>query len=332
MLDVQKYIGKPKIAVDEVDDLTTRFEVKYLPKWFGHTIGNAFRRAILGYSLGGAITGLKINGIDHEYSTIDGVKESVVDIMLNIKKMRFRVDEDIEDIQWVSQRFDSVGKFKSSDINFPTWIELLNEDVYLFEITDSDTQLVFDLRVEKWYGYLSIDRLKERENQKEQDRDIGLLLIDNSFKAVDYVKYDVQEHIDDFVWRSKDELILEIKTISEKISGREILSFASEVVNSYVKMFMFDESFIDKSVLVKHQELNDGSDKMVEDMDIKTMPIEALPLSERTRKALVKNDILYIEDLEWKKKSELLSLRWVGKKAVQEVQDALEERDKSLAE
>lgn len=331
MLDIQEYIGKPKVVVNEVDNCTTKFEVQYLPNGFGHTIGNAFRRAILGYSMGGAVTGVKINGVDHEYSTIQWVKESVVDMMLNIKKMRFKISDEIDKIQWVSQRFKGIGKFTADDIQLPTGIEIVNEDEYLFEVTDDETEVVIDFRIEKGYGYISIDQLKKREKEKEE-QDVGLLLIDNNFKAVDYVKYDVEEVIDDFMGRSKDKLVLEVQTISEKISAKEILTFASEVMNSYVKLFMFDDSYIDKSVLVERKQLEDTSDKMVEEMDIKTMPIEALPLSERTRKALVKNDILYIEDLEEKKESELLSLRGVGKKAVQEVKEALDDMDKSLAE
>jgi DNA-directed RNA polymerase subunit alpha len=93
MLDIQKLIGSPKIIVSNVDDKTTKFEVKYLPRGFGHTLGNALRRIILGYSMWWAITGMKIKWVPHEYYVIDGVKENVIGIMLNFKTLRFKVDE-----------------------------------------------------------------------------------------------------------------------------------------------------------------------------------------------------------------------------------------------
>ena len=100
---------------------------------------------------------------------------------------------------------------------------------------------------------------------------------------------------------------------------------------SYAKLFIFDDVYIDKSVLVELNEIKSNETQAAEEMDIKTMPIDALPLSERTRNALIKNNILYVEDLEKKKKGELLLMKGVGRKAIEEISAALQNIDKALA-
>ena len=164
------------------------------------------------------------------------------------------------------------------------------------------------MRVEKGYGYYSIDYLRSRD-RKDDDIDANLLLIDNEFKVIDYAKYDVREVIDDFQGGLKDSLILEIQSKYENISPKEFLAFAGEVLASYAKLFVFEDIYVDESAFIQLEELYEEKEKLPEEMNIKTMPIDALPLSERTRNALIKNSILYVEDLEKKRKVELLSMK-----------------------
>lgn len=329
MLDIQKFIGAPKIIVSDVDDRTVKFDLQYLPRGFGHTMWNALRRLILAYNVGGSITWLKIKGVPHEYYVIDGVKENVIDIMLNLKNLRFKVDEKVENIQWVSQRFSGTGKYTSKDLKLPTGVELLNDETYLLEVTDPSLELNFELRIEKGYGYYSIDYLRSRE-EKEQESDVNTLLIDNDFKLVEYVKFDVEEVIEDFTGATIDSLSLEIKAAFNDVSPKEIIMFAGEVLASYAKLFIFDDVYVDKSMLVEYEDLETEKDKSPEEANVKTMPIDALPLSERTRNALIKNNILYVEDLEKKKKGELLLMKWVGRKAIEEINSSLSNINKSL--
>jgi DNA-directed RNA polymerase alpha subunit len=157
-----------------------------------------------------------------------------------------------------------------------------------------------EIRIEKGYGYFSIDYLRSRE--KRDDTDANILLIDNEFKMVEYVKYEVVEVIEDFSGSTKDELVIDIKSFFAEISPKQIVMFAGEVLASYAKLFIFDDLYVDKSVLVEYDELEKDKEKYTEEINVKTMPIDALPLSERTRNALIKNNILYVEDLEKKKK------------------------------
>lgn len=312
----------------EIDDCTTKFELKNLPRGFGHTLGNAIRRIILAYNLGGAVTGIKIKWVPHEYYVIDGVKENVVNILLNFKKLRFTFDEKSESIQWISQRFKWLGEYKAADLKLPSGITLLNPDETLFEITDSAVELNIELRIEKGYGYYSLDYLRNRDKKMEWG-EVNMLLIDNDFKLVDYVKYDVQEVIEDFNGSTKDTLLVEIRTQFGEVSPKQMLQFAGEVLASYAKLFVFDDIYIDKSVFVDMEDLSvETSTTVVDETNIKTMPIDALPLSERTRNALIKNQILYVEDLEKKKKAELLLMKWVWKKAIDEINDSFKQLGK----
>ena len=329
MLDIQSFIWVPKIIVDQVDDFVTRFEIQYLPRWFWHSLWNAFRRILLWYSAWWAITGLKVSWAPHEYHVLDGVKESVIDIMLNFKKLRFQLDESVEKSQWLTFNIKWIGVITAKDINLPAWVTILNPEVTLFEISDPSLSLTIDFRVEKGYGYYSLDMLRAREEKKDS-KHIWLLLIDNDFKAVNYVRYEVEDVIDDFSWSSKDKLILEVKTISSLVSARQLLAFAGEVLSSYAKLFIFDDIYIDKSLMVDYYDIAESTDKMMENMNIKTVPIDALPLSERTRNALIKNGILYVEDLEKKRRTELLWMKWIWRKAVDEIIDSLEEMWKTL--
>jgi len=272
---------------------------------------------------------MKIKWVPHEYFVIDWVRESVMDMLLNFKKLRFKLDDGIDRLFRVSQRFSGVWTYSSKDLKLPFGVELLDQDVYLFEVSDPSLELNFEFRVEKWYWYLSIDTLRNREKDDENMWDINMLLIDNDFKMVDYVRYSVNEVIEDFSWWLKDELVLEIKSRYLNIAPKEMLMFAWEVLASYARMFAFDDVYVDRSVLVEQSDIEEKQ-KFVDDVRIKTMPIDALPLSERTRNALIKNQILYVEDLEKKKKWELLLMKWVWRKAIEEINKALANIWKSL--
>jgi DNA-directed RNA polymerase subunit alpha len=281
-----------------------------VPRGFGHTLGNSLRRIILAYEPAGAITGMKIKGVPYEYATIDGVRESVIDMMLNLKKLKFKMDESLDKQVWVEQNFKGGKKYYGKDLMLPSGIELVNDDVYLFEITDPNVELVISYRIEKGYGYYSLDFLRKRE--EEEGKEPGLILIDNDFKLVEYVKYDVEEIIDDFAGGIKDKLTLEIKTISPKVNAKDLVSFAGEVLASYARVFIYEDAYVDSSVLVDYNELEEPiKSTQKEEEEVKVMPIDALPLSERTRNALIKNNILYVEDLEKKKKTELLAMKGI---------------------
>jgi len=248
-----------------------------------------------------------------------------MDIVLATKELRFKTDELTPRIQRISQKFKGIGLYTSANLNLPDGLVCLNEDHYLFEITDSTAEMYVEMRVEKGYGYYSIEYLRARE-EKAEETDTNLLLIDNDFTCVTQCAYEVEEVIEDFIGNMKDKLIITVSTISPQFAPKDVLAFAGEVLASYAKLFVFPDAFVDRSVLIDHMDIQDSQANLSTqhgDNTIKTQPIEILGLSERTRNALLKNNILFVEDLEKKKRSELISMRGVGKKAVDEIEDAL---------
>ena len=135
----------------------------------------------------------------------------------------------------------------------------------------------------------------------------------------------------DFSSEPSDYIDIKVEPISDKIDAKDLISFAGEIVTSYSKLFVFPESYVDASMFVDEDEISGAVNEEVEIKEIKKTPIDSLTwLSERTRNALIKNKIEFVEDLEKTTRSELLSLKWVGKKAVDEIQEALEREGKQL--
>ena len=335
MLDIQKTLWKPEIQWSKNKDTNvSTFRFWPLPAGMWHSIWNMVRRTLLSYTPWVSVTALNIKWVDHEYSAIDGLKETVLQIMLNFKDLKFKWE--VQDrIEWVSKKFKWIGKYYVEDLDLPAGVEILTENAYLFEITDSKVELEVKYRLEKWYKYLSVDDLQEREKElldSEEGVQVWNILIDNDFKIVKNVFYEVDEVISNFNGEYNDYVVINIEPISDKIDSKELLTFVWEVISSYTKMFIFDESYIDRDLLVELDDIEDNTKVDDSDLkDVRKVPIDSLPtLSERTRNALIKNKIEFVEDLEKKTRTELISLKWVGKKAVDEIQEALEKEWKQL--
>jgi DNA-directed RNA polymerase alpha subunit len=153
------------------------------------------------------------------------MKESIVEVMLHIKKLRFLMDDVDEKEITLSQTFTGVGIYTSADLKMPAGIVLLNEDIDLFEITDPSLKFSIDIRIEKGYGYYSIEFLRNRQKNKEES-DVDMILIDNDFRVIDSVVYDVEEVIDDVSGSVKDKLILTIKSQFTAYSPQKFMAFA----------------------------------------------------------------------------------------------------------
>ncbi len=335
MLDIQKFLWKPEIQwLKNEDTNVSSFKFWPLPAWLGHSIWNMIRRTLISYNPWIAVTALNIKWVSHEYSTVDGVKETMLQVMLNFKDLKFKWN--VQDkIEWVSKKFKWVGKYYVEDLDLPAGIEVLTSWSYLFEITDPKLELEVSYRLEKWYKYLSINDLQKREkelSESEEGVQLWNMLIDNDFKVVKNVSYDVDEVISDFDWEYNDYVVINLETISDKVDAKEVLAFAWEAISSYTKMFVFDESYIDKDLFTEIDDIEDDNKlDNNEFKDVRKTPIDSLPtLSERTRNALIKNEIEFVEDLEMKTRTELISLKWVGKKAVDEIQESLEKEWKQL--
>ena len=320
---IQEDIGIPKIKTEEISKFHVVFTMGPLPTGYGVTVGNALRRVLLSSLPGSCVTGVKIAGVSHEYSTIKGVKESALDINLNLKQLHIKKETAAPST--ITLETSKGGTITAKDISCPSDVEILNPDLYICT-AEKGTKLKIEMVVEKGVGYVPAS-----VRQKEET-DAGLILLDALYSPVKKVRYDVEAtrvgQMTDL-----DKLVLEIKT-NGAISPEDALKFASNILQSYFNLFnveniMVEEDYMSdiKSILEKEQE--EESNKPSQES---YTPIEILGFSPRTLNALINGGIGSIEQLAKCTESKLTNLRGFGKKALNEVKAALEKKDLTLSE
>ncbi len=219
----------------------TIFEIEALYPGYGVTVGNSLRRVLLSSLGGAAITQVKIKNVSHEFSTIPGVLEDVVNIMLNLKQMRFRVLS--EESQKASLKVKGKKEVKGSDFKLPGQLELVNKDCHIATLTESKASLEMEIQVEKGIGYVP------RELKKKEKQEIGTIALDAIFTPVKRISFRVENmrvgERTDF-----DRLFLEIET-DETISPEDAFSQASEILLKHFDLF--SQTFV-KKIPVKTEE------------------------------------------------------------------------------
>ena len=174
--------SKPKVVRE--DESHGVYTIEGLYPGYGHTLGNSLRRIILSSVPGAAITSLSINGVKHEFSTIEGVKEDVISIILNLKKIKFSTTSD-EPIK-ANLKYKGIGLVTAKDIDLPAQLEIANPDQYVAEITAKSTELDIEITVEKGLGFVA------REDLKKDKADVGTIFLDASFTPVRRASYEVE--------------------------------------------------------------------------------------------------------------------------------------------
>ncbi len=300
------------VHVEEMDDTYGSFVVQPLERGFGVTIGNSFRRVLLS-SLGGtAITAIKIDGVQHEFSTINGVTEDVTDIILNLKGVRFKADEDEEGL--ISLTLEGPGTWTAKDIAKATAdFEILNPDHHIATLAE-DAELRIDLRIGKGRGYVQAD------DNKRADDPIGVIAIDSIFTPILNVRYNVTptrvgQKID------YEKLSVEIET-DGSVTPEEALTQAAAILRDHIALFVEVEaeaepSEEEKEVDAEVQRLRALLNQSVDDLD----------LSVRAQNCLRAASIKTIGDLVRREESEMLKFRNFGRKSLLELADVLEERN-----
>ena len=224
---IHNTIWVPKITQNDTSENVSSFVVWPLPKGYGVTLWNSLRRILLSTIPGTKITGVKVAGVSHEYSTLPGIKDSVVDIILNLKDLV--LDKPDVGIEWLKLSKSTAGKVTAADIQTPAGVEILNKDLYITEIDKDGLELNIDIRVEKGVGYLTVDELKQREE------DVEVLLVDTNFSPVVNVKYNIENaRFGDIT--NLDSLEMEVIT-NGAISPVEALKFSSNMLTSYFSIF-----------------------------------------------------------------------------------------------
>lgn len=307
-------IEKPKIEIVETspDDRYGKFVVEPLERGFGLTLGNALRRVLLSSLPGAAITSVKIDGILHEFSTVPGVKEDVVEIILNLKELAIKMDDDEPKIMTINAQ--GAGEVKGSDIICDPSIEIVNPDHHIATLNE-DAKLYLEISVEKGRGYVTAER------NKHEDQPIGVIPMDSMFSPIRRVNYHVEDtrvgQITDF-----DKLTLEIWT-NGTIEPDEAASLGAKIMNEHLMLFIdLTEHVSEVEIMVEKEE--DKKEKVLE------MTIEELDLSVRSYNCLKRAGINTVDELIQRTEEDMMKVRNLGKKSLEEVNQKLAALDLSL--
>jgi DNA-directed RNA polymerase subunit alpha len=302
------------VSVDDHSDTSATFGVEPLHSGYGNTLGNSIRRVLLSSISGAAITGFKVEGASHEFTTVPGVKQDVVDIMLNLKGLRFRVFSDEPQTLRISKK--GKGTITGADIAINDKVEVVNPDHVIATIDDDKVSFVMDLIVEVGRGYRTIE---ETSSKKTND----YIALDAIFSPVHRVRYKV-ENTRVGQMTNLDKLIITVDT-DGSISPRDAFEEAAAIlVNQYTALAGKTRIAPSEPVagaMSSDLTLGDTTDES----PALNMSIEDLNLSARTTNALINNDIHVIKDLFALSDTELRDLKGFGSKALDEVKEKLAE-------
>ena len=319
---IHKKIGVPKISQQKIIDNEYTYTIEPLPRWYWITVWNSLRRVLLSSIPWTKVTGIKVKWVNHEYSTLPWIKDSIIDIMLNIKDLDIvKVDEWLE---WLKLSKNKSWVVSATDVKCPAGIEILNKDLYITEIDKDWLELDIEIRIEKWVGYLSIEDLKKRED------DVNVLLIDANFSPVENVRYEVKDaRYGDIT--NLDSLLITVVT-NWVISPTDALKFSGDMLSSYFSIFNEDALQIEWEFISSVKDLLEKEkEEIKEEMEKETYtPVEIMWLSPRTLNALINGNILSIEQLTKCTETKLASIKWFWKKAMSEIRAALKERGLKL--
>lgn len=305
------------VKVDDHSDNSATFVVEPLHSGYGMTLGNSLRRVLLSSIAGAAATSFKIEGVSHEFTTVPGVKEDVVDVMLNLKGIRFRVYGD--DVQTLRIVKSGKGVVTAKDIQTNADVEVVNPDHVIATIDDAKGKLTMDLTVEVGRGYRTIE---EGTARKASD----MIALDAIFSPVLRVRYKV-ENTRVGQMTDLDKLLITVDT-DGSITPRDAFEEASAIlVNQYTALA--GKTRVASTEVTPAGETSDESgfnaDAMSDEPAALNTSIEDLNLSARTTNALINNDIHTIKDLFALNDAELRDLKGFGSKALDEVKEKLAE-------
>lgn len=307
-------IEKPKIILGETDDPERygKFVIEPLERGYGTTLGNSLRRILLSSLPGCAVTSVKINGVLHEFSTIPGVVEDTTDIILNLKKLMVKVHGDCPKKIYINVK-DS-KRVTAADIIVPSDVEILNPDLYIATVSDGGV-LEAEITVDRGRGYVAAERNKNVENV------IGVIAVDARFSPVVKVNY-VVEHTRVGQITDYDKLVLEVWT-NGGINPVEAVSLAAKIMSEHLNLF------VDLSQTAGKTEIMVEKDEEPKDKNL-AMTIEELDLSVRSYNCLKRAGINTVEELTRKTEEDMMKVRNLGKKSLDEVSKKLAELGLSL--
>lgn len=302
-----------KVIMLEADDKRGKFEFRPLEPGYGITVGNALRRILLSSLEGFAITSVKFEGVDHEFSTITGVMEDVTEIILNLKQVRFKRIVDDVDHEKVTLKANGQDVFKAGDLNNAlSNFEVLNPELVIFRM-EPDVKLQVELAISKGRGYVPA------EENEPVDAEFGLIAIDSIFTPIRNVKYTVENYR---VEQKTDyeKLLLEIET-DGSIQPKDALKEAAKILIYHFMLFSDEKITLDSDDKMANEEFDEEVLHMRQLLKTKLVDLD---LSVRALNCLKAAEVETLGDLVKFNKNDLLKFRNFGKKSLTELDELLE--------
>lgn len=303
--------SKPKIVTEE--GFSGMYEIDGLYPGYGHTLGNSLRRIILSSLPGAAITQIKIDGVEHEFSTISGIKEDVITILLNLKKIRIRMSSN--EAQKMTLKAKGPKTLTAGDIEFPGQIEILNPEQEICTLADGKTSIDIEMTVERGIGYMS------REVIQKTKMDVGALALDAIFAPIRRASYEVEQmRVGDRTDFNRLRLFIET---DGTITPKEALEKSIEIMINQLKAIIgFKE---EEPLPIREVSESAQVSEKEPDADVLKTRMESVGLSARTMNALSNANIRTVGGLARKREKDLLEVDGLGAKGIQEIRKALSE-------
>jgi DNA-directed RNA polymerase subunit alpha len=312
--------SKPRVV--EENEFSGVFEIDGLYPGYGHTLGNSLRRIILSSLPGAAITSVKIDGVSHEFSTLEGVKEDVIMILLNLKKVRLKVTGD--EPQEISLSAKGQKVLTAKDIKTPGQVEILNDDQYIAEVTGHSTVLNISMTVQKGLGYAT------REELQKEKVEVGAILLDSIFAPIRRVNYEVEDmRVGDRTDHNRLRIFIET---DGSITAREALERSIDIMIQQLTAIVGFKEELPEEEITAEEIVKEKAKKEKEEVDpelLKTR-IETMNMSTRTQNALNAANIRTLGGLVRKKEEDLLDVDGLGEKGIQEIKKVLYDLGMSL--
>lgn len=303
--------SKPRIITEDLFSGT--YEIDGLYPGYGHTLGNSLRRIILSSLPGAAIISVKISGVEHEFSTISGVKEDVITILLNLKKIRIKMLTDIP--QTLTLKAKGIGEVTAGNIDAVGQVEILNPEFVVATITDKNVDLDLEIVVERGMGYVSRDVLQKNRV------DIGMIALDAIFTPIRRVSYEVENmRVGDRTDFNRLKIFIET---DGTITPKEALETSIEVMINQLKAIVGFKEELEMPEVETSDESAGAAEKSDSDSELLKTRIESIGLSARTLNALSNANIRTVGGLARKKEKDLLDVDGLGAKGIQEIRAML---------
>ena len=319
MYDTSQFLTPRNIKIDQIDDKSAKITLDPLERGFGHTLGNALRRILLSSMPGAAITSVKIDGALHEFTVIEGVREEVIEILMNLKNLAVKMTGTERDEATLKLSKTGPCVVTAADIQLPHDVEIIDPDYVIAHLL-ADAQLDMEMTVTRGVGYRLIDADAAKVIEDKDSVELGLMKVDAYHTPIRKVSYSVEnarvEQRTDL-----DKLILNIET-NGTIEPASAVRFAATILHTQVAPF----ADLQETQEVVHIEEEPQFDPVL------LKPLDELDLTVRSANCLKAEQIHYIGDLVQKTETDLLKTPNLGKKSLTEIKDVLAERSLSLGQ